>query len=300
MRIVVCLKEVVDSTAELAFGRLEDALFHKGLTYKVNPADWQALADSLAIKSQGQEIEVSVVSLGPQRVEGYLREALAMGADQAWRIRDAGLVNLSSLQKARILSGAVSLINADLVLAGVRSLDNASGQVGPAIAAILNLPCICQVTGFQIESDQKTVTVTRNVSRGIRERILCTLPALLTIEPNRKGLPYPAVEKLLASQEAAIKQLDLSDLGISPGELETDPIEIKGPVFPRPRVKKTPAPDSAMPAFYRILALLRGGIAKRRGRMLQGSQQALIDQLFDLLVKEKVLKTAPGRRENAK
>jgi len=299
MKIVVCLKEVVDSTADLALGKVSDALFQKGLIYQVNPADRQAMAEALAVKTQGQSVEITVVSVGPRQVEEYLREALAMGADSAWRIWDADFINLDSLSKARLLAAAISLIGPDLVLTGVRSLDNASGQVGPALAALLNLPCVCQTTGFQVESDQKNVTVTRNAGRGIRERLLCSLPAVLTVEASLKDAPYPSMEKLVASQSAVIRQVDPVDLGIAPVQLKNRVYSIKGPVFPRPRVKKVVAPDSSLPAFYRIPALLQGGIAKRRGRLLQGSQQEMIDQMFDLLVQEKILKIAPGRQEKA-
>jgi hypothetical protein len=94
---------------------------------------------------------------------------------------------------------------------------------------------------------------------------------------------------MLESQGAAIECFSLSDLGVSPAELKNDPTRVTGVSFPRPRPKAAPY-DSSLPAFYRILALLQGGISRRRGEILKGDTDEVVNQLFELLVKEEVLK----------
>ncbi len=88
--------------------------------------------------------------------------------------------------------------------------------------------------------------------------------------------------------------LSPEDMGISAAELESDPSNVTGLSFPRPSPRKVPPLDSSLPAFDRILQLLAGGIAKRRGLMLQGSGDELAGQLFELLKKEGVLRPAAG------
>ncbi len=82
-----------------------------------------------------------------------------------------------------------------------------------------------------------------------------------------------------------------AQLELPPLELRRDPTRITGTSFPRPRPKAAPY-DSSLPAFYRILSLLQGGISKRRGEILKGNTRELVDQLFELLLKEEVLKAA--------
>jgi electron transfer flavoprotein beta subunit len=282
VRIVICIKEVVDASLNLAFGRVSTELWQKGLAFRLNPNDAGALAAALEEKAKDARVEITVISLGSERVEDYLREALALGADSAVRLQAED--HTSPYQKAAALSHAVSQYQPDLVLTGAASLDNASGQAGPFIAARLDLPSVGGVTEFQLDSDNKSVTVTRNIGRGARERLLSPLPAVLAIEEPGRALPYASLDKLLESRSAPITVLSLSDLGISAAELAGDPTQVTGLSFPRPRPKKVPTPASSLPAFDRILKLLEGGIPKRQGKMLQGSRGELVNQLFDLLV----------------
>jgi electron transfer flavoprotein beta subunit len=287
VRIVVCVKEVVDAGLNLAFGRVSNELWQKGLAFRLNPNDAGALTAALEEKSKDAQVEITVISLGPERVGDYLREALALGADSAVRLRAED--QLSPYQKAAVLSQAVSRYQPDLILTGAASLDNASGQVGPLVAARLGLPCIVGVTEFQLDSTNRSATVTRNIGRGARERLLSPLPTVLAIEGSGRALPYASLDKLLESRSSPITVLSLSDLGISAAGLASDPTRVTGLSFPRPRPRKVPTPASSLPAFDRILKLLEGGIPKRQGKMLQGSRDELVNQLFDLLVAEDII-----------
>lgn len=291
MKIIVCLKEVVDSTLSLDFGLRNKVVLNEGLPLRLNPNDTEALTMALSLKSpdEGAPVEITLISIGPERVDGYLRDGLALGADRAMHIWGENLVELSSYQKARLLSKAVSMFGADLVFTGASSLDTGNSQVGPLIAAWLDLPCVGEVVGLDLDGEQKGITLTKDIGRGERETIQCSLPAVITVKGEGK-LPYASLDKLIDSQYREIRLLSLTALDISPVELENDPTKVTGLVFPRPRPKKVPTPESSLPAFDRILKLLEGGISKRQGKMLKGSSEELADQLFELLVTEGLLK----------
>ncbi len=293
MKIIVCLKEVVDTNLSLGFGLSNRVVFQEGLPLRLNPDDTEALAKALNLKQSDDEaqVEITLISIGPERVEGYLRDGLALGANRAVRIRQDSLMELSSHQKARLLSRAVSLFGADLVLTGAGSLDTGNGQVGPLMAAWLDLPCIGEVVGFKLADEKKSITLTRDIGRGAREKIRCSLPAVITVKGEGK-LHYASLDRLVESKYGEIIRLTLADLGTSDVELKNDPTRITGLAYPRPRPRKTPAPESSLPAFYRILKLLEGGISRRQGEMLQGSSQELADQLFELLIEEGVIESA--------
>lgn len=293
MKIIICLKEVVDCNLSLGFGLTNEVLFREGLPLRLNPNDAEALTMALSLKSPDKNapVEITLISIGPERVEGYLRDGLALGADIARRIWGENLIELSSYQKAKLLSKAISLFGADLVLTGARSLDTGNGQVGPLIAAWLDLPCVGEAVGLELDGEQKGITLTRDIGRGARETIQCSLPAVITVKGEGK-LPYASLDKLIDSQYSEIRLLSLADLSIPPAELENDPTKVTGLAFPRPRPKKVPTPESSLPAFDRILKLLEGGISKRQGKMLEGSSEELADRLFELLVTEGLLKPA--------
>jgi electron transfer flavoprotein beta subunit len=299
VRIVVCIKEVLDSDLNLAFGRVSTELWQKGRAFRLNPNDAGALAAALREKVKDASVEITAISLGPERVEQYLRDALALGVDKAIRLWGEDLAELSPYQKSRLLSRVILLLNADLVLTGASSLDNASGQVGPFIAARLNLPCVVGVTEFQLEGDGKSSTVTRSLGRGVREKVTSALPAVFTVEGSGGELPYASLDKLMESQSATITLFSLSDLGISAAELASDPTRVTGLSFPRPRPRKVPTPASSLPAFDRILKLLEGGIPKRQGKMLRGNSEELVSQLYELLVAENIISQTEEKGANS-
>jgi electron transfer flavoprotein beta subunit len=196
MKIAVCLKEVIDTTLDLAYSRVADVQFQKGLSYRANPQDLLALAEALSLKAKDTGIEITLVSLGPARVEEYLREGLALGVDKAVRIWDDDFQFLSNYQKAGILARTLSLLKPDLVLAGARGLDNGSGVTGPLIAAWLEFPGICEVVGFHREVNGNIFTVTRNSSKRLQEKLLVILPAVFSIADTPVKLPYSSLENI--------------------------------------------------------------------------------------------------------
>ncbi len=296
MKIAVCLKEVVDAKLSLATSLMNAVVFREGLPLRLNPNDAEALTMALAVKSpdKAPEVEITVISIDAERVESHLRQGLALGADMAIRIWDEDFGGLSSWQKAKLLSRAVSLSGADLILTGARSLDTGNGQIGPLIAAWLDLPCTGEVVRLELNSEQKSIKLVRDIGRGEREEIQCSLPAVATVKGEGGKLPYASLDKLLESQYREVTRLTLNDLGVSPAELKKDPTRITGLLYPRPRPKKVPTPESSLPAFERILKLLEGGISKRQGMMLEGNSQELADQLFELFIAEGVIKPVTG------
>ncbi len=295
MKIIVCLKEIIDPALSLNIGLRHRVVFHEGLPRVLNPDDAQALALAFALKSADEEqpAEITLVSIGTECVDNHLRNGLALGADNAVRIFGGGFESLSPYQKAKLLSGAVNLLGADLVLTGNRSRDTGNSQVGPLLAAMLDFPCAIDVLGINLEEDSQNILVTRDIGRGEREKLRCPLPAVLTVK-GEGILPYASLDRFIDSRSAEISLLTLTDLGISPAECSHSPLDVTGLTYPHPRPKKVPTPDSSLPAFYRILKLLEGGISGRQGRMLEGTSDELADQLFDFLLAEGVVKSTRG------
>ncbi|OGO30338.1 MAG: hypothetical protein A2Z29_09765 [Chloroflexi bacterium RBG_16_56_11] len=288
MKIIVCLKEVIDPALSLGSGLRHRVVFREGLPRRLNPADAAALALALGLKSTGGEI--TLVSIGPERVESYLKNGLALGADRAVRIYAEGPDGLSAYRKAKILSRLVTLYGADIVLTGARSLDTASGLVGPLLAGWLGFACVSYATGLELDAASNSIIATRDIGQGRREKVGVTLPVVVTLKSEAR-LPYASMDNLIEGQQREVIRLSPADLGLSATELVNEPLTVAGRDYPRPRPVKVPPLDTSLPAFERILQLLQGGVSRRRGLRLAGDADELAEQLFQMLKAEGVLKT---------
>jgi electron transfer flavoprotein beta subunit len=289
MKIIVCLKEVIDPELNLDFSPGNSVVFKTGLPLKLNPNDAAALATALDLKAVDSTVEITAISIGGESVESYLRNALALGADRVVRIWGDDLDSLSPYQKAKLLSKAVSLSGVDLVLTGAKSLDTGSGQVGSLLAGRLGWPCVTDVVAM--EAEENSVTLLKDIGRGEREKLSCPLPAVVTVKGEGR-LPYAPLDRYIDSQYSEIALLTPADLSITPDELKKDPAGVTRLTYPRPSPVKAPPLDSSLPAFYRILQLLEGGITKRKGQLLEGSSDEVAEKLYRLFLEEGVVKRA--------
>ena len=129
MKILVAVKEVaaLDEDFEIRDDELDvDEDF---LLYDLNEWDDFSLEEAMVIKeSSDTEVEVVVVSVGPERVDDILRKCLAKGADRAIRVWDDAMEGSDSVTIGRILSAVVEKEKPDMVFAGVQSSDDAAGS----------------------------------------------------------------------------------------------------------------------------------------------------------------------------
>ena len=121
MKVLVCLKQVPDTEANIKVTDNGKSISESGIKFIINPYDEFALEEALKLKDEGWAQTVSVISLGPSRTMEALRSALAMGADEALLLRcDSWL--LDGLATARILAAEIAESGADLILTGKEAI----------------------------------------------------------------------------------------------------------------------------------------------------------------------------------
>ena len=81
MKIIVSIKQVPDTSGKVAVNP-DGTLNRASMQTITNPDDMNALEAALKIKD-ATGCKVVVVTMGPPPAAGMLREALAMGADEA-------------------------------------------------------------------------------------------------------------------------------------------------------------------------------------------------------------------------
>jgi electron transfer flavoprotein alpha subunit len=154
MRIAVLVKQVpkfeeMELTAE---GRLR----RDGIELEMNPYCRRAVSQAVAIPGA----HITVFTLGPASADDTLREAIAWGdmhgADiDGVLISDPAFAGSDTLATAKAIAAALRKEGPfDLVLTGRNSVDADTGQVGPEVAELLDLPFLTGVRHFALDGNQ--------------------------------------------------------------------------------------------------------------------------------------------------
>ena len=213
MQIVVCIKQVLDTAAriELKGGKVDSTRLAKVL----NPYDEFAVEEAIRIRERKPDTDVTLLSLGPEHFRDALRAGLAMGADNAIHLLDPSFNGLDSLTTARLLAKTIALIGFDLILCGKQAVDDDMGQIGPAIAVYLEIPCVTVVTKLEFIDDWKRIKVSRQIEGG-SEIMESSLPSLVTCQKGLNQPRLPSLKGIMAAKKKEIQIFDAEKIGFSP------------------------------------------------------------------------------------
>ena len=178
MRLFVCIKQVPE-VAEIKFDPATNTIVREGVANVVNPFDRRALAEAIRLRDLSGGGEVVVITMGPPQARDALVECLGAGADRAIHLLDPAFAGSDTLATARALALALRRESYDIIFCGKYSVDAETGQIGPELAELLDLPQITGATKLALSDDRKAVTVERETDDGF-EAIECALPVLLT------------------------------------------------------------------------------------------------------------------------
>lgn len=214
MNIIVCVKQVPDTTAKKELG--PDFLLNRAqLDSVVNPFDEYALEEALRLK-ETHGGEVTVLTMGPTNAEDTMRKALAMGADRGVLISDPQLAGSDWLATCKVLAAAMRTLEFDLVLTGMESTDARSGLVPGGLAELLCLPLLTYASS--IRTSDNTITLDRQGAGGTQE-IVSSLPAVASVVKGANEPRYPSLKGIMAAKRKEIQKVSLSDLGLAPHEV---------------------------------------------------------------------------------
>ena len=211
-RILVLIKQV-PATENVKMDEETGTLVRTNVEAVINPLDLYAVEEAIRIKEQdGGTPWVGVVSMGPPAAAEAIREAIAMGCDEGVLISGREFSGADTWATAYALSQAVSHLGEfDLVLCGERATDGETGQVGPMVGTMLDLPVLTYVS--RIESSEAGTVVAHRVIEGGHEVVRSVLPALLSVvkEINEPRLPNLSGKR--AARHAEIPVLTPEEIG---------------------------------------------------------------------------------------
>jgi len=209
MNIVVCIKQVPD-TNEVKIDPKTGTLIREGVPSIINPDDKNALEEALVLKEK-HGANVTVISMGPPQAEKALREALAMGADEAILISDRAFAGSDTLATSHVLAGVLRKLDYDIIFAGRQAIDGDTAQVGPGIAVHLDIPQITYVEKVEVNGD--TLTVRKAWEDGY-EIIEVKPPVLLTAIKELNEPRYMNVKNIFETFKKEVKIWSAKDIDV--------------------------------------------------------------------------------------
>jgi len=215
VKIIVLVKQVFQ-TADLRVDRASKTIITQGVPRVISETDKNAMEEAVRIKEKHGG-KITAVALGPPEAKEALREALAMGADEACLITDPLFEGSDAHATANVLAAAVTkILEYDLILCGAYSEDLYAFQVGPRLAEVCNLPQITFVAKLTLEGER--VVAERDLEND-RQVVEAKLPCLITVTREINEPRLPTLMAIMAASKKPTNTWGAADLKLEAGEL---------------------------------------------------------------------------------
>jgi electron transfer flavoprotein beta subunit len=198
MRTLVCVKRVPETGARITLTADEQAIDTSFLGFTISPHEECAVEEAIRIGG-----ETTVLTLGPQAAEEQLRNAIAMGIDDAILLETDGS-DWPAEATAAAIAAAVRDRRYDLLLFGNESADTGNYQVAVRVAYALGLPVVTGVKGLEILDGAARA---RREAGGGWELFELPLPAVVSVKEGINLPRSPSLQGRLRSKKASIERL---------------------------------------------------------------------------------------------
>jgi electron transfer flavoprotein beta subunit len=210
MRIVVCVKQVPDTT-EARIDPERGTLIREGVPSILNPLDAHAVEGAVAV-CEGTGGEAIALSMGPPQAEEALREAIACGCNRAVLLTHRVFSGSDTWATSYTLACAIRRLGqVGLVFCGKQAIDGDTAQVGPGLAAHLGWPQATYVRRL-LEVSQGRIVVERLTDWG-NETLRVRLPAVLTVLKDLNVPRLPSLVSQMCARRSAIERWGPDDVG---------------------------------------------------------------------------------------
>jgi electron transfer flavoprotein beta subunit len=211
MKLLVCIKQVPD--LESRFKANAEGVWYNetDLAFRMNEYDEYAVEQAVQLREKlGESCELTVLSIGPDRVVEAIKKSLAMGCDNAAHIQDPAASGKDPWQIASIIAAYAKDKGFDIIFTGMQSQDRGSAQVGVIVAEQLGFACTTTIIGFDYEGG--TVTAKRELEGGIKAVVRLKTPALVTCQLGLNTPRYPTLPNIMKAKKKEINAIPVADL----------------------------------------------------------------------------------------
>ena len=261
MRIILPIKQVPE-TSGVRMDEATGTMIREGVEAIINPLDLYAIEAALRLR-EARGGEVVALSMGPPAATKALREAIAMGVDRAVLLSDKAFAGSDTWATSYTLAAAIRrLAPYDLILCGERATDGDTGQVGPGLAALLDLPVLTYVSRLEVAAPG-IVRAERLVEEGY-ETLEMDLPGVVTVLKEVASPRLPTLGGKRRAKAAEIPVWTAADLGVEADRVglrgsPTRVVRIFRPTVTRKCEKVVAADEESIAAAAdRLVEMLRG------------------------------------------
>jgi len=219
MKILVCIKQVPDMESKFKLNGESNWYDGSDLAWRMNEYDEYAVEQAVQLKGQVGDADLTVLSIGPDRVKEMMKKALAMGCDRGAHIADDDSFKKDPYEIASVIAEFAKDKSFDLIFTGMQSQDRGSAQVGVLIAEMLGLPSITTIVDFAYDGGQ--ITAKRELEGGIKSIIKVSAPALVTCQLGLNTPRYPTLPNIMKAKRKEMLSIPIAELLKVEGKQET-------------------------------------------------------------------------------
>ncbi len=202
MNILVAVSRVPDTTTKILVGSDGKFIDTNNVKFILNPYDEYALEEAIRLKEKNGG-KVIAITVGPATAQDILRNALAVGADEAVHIKSEQ--NFDSFFVASQIAEYASKMKPDIIFMGKQSIDFDSLQVPSILSDILDLPLATIVTKLNYEGNM--VKAEREIEGG-KEVLSLQMPCIISAQKGLNEPRYPKLPDIMKAKKKPIEEID--------------------------------------------------------------------------------------------
>lgn len=262
MDIIVCIKEVPDTT-EVKMDPKTNTLVRSGIPSIINPFDLYALEEGVRLKEKYGGT-VTAITMGPPHVEKSMREAISLGADKAVILSDRKFAGADTWATSYTLAKGIEKMDYDLILFGKQAIDGDTAQVGPGVAAHLDIAQLTYVKKIEEYSEKDNTFIMQRMNEEGYDRVKIKAPAAVTVVKEINEPRVPSLRGKMKAKKAQIPVWTTEDIEDEENNfgLDGSPTQVRK-VFTPPKLKS--------------------------GEKFQGDPEEAADKIIELLQKRNIL-----------
>lgn len=218
MKILVCIKQVPDTTAKITVKADKSGIETNGIKWVMNPYDEYAVEEAIKLKDANAGSTLSVLSVGPKsRVVEAMRTALAMGADDGICV-DAP-ENIDNLNTAKAIASVIQKEGGfDMVFTGKLSIDDQQSAVTQMIAEKAAMPHANVVSSFSYSSEKSEIE--REIEGGSKEVLEISGKAVIGANKGLNTPRYASLPGIMKAKKKPVKDYALADLDVNEADIK--------------------------------------------------------------------------------
>ena len=237
MKAFICCKQVPD--VAMPFQIKDSQLVTDGLNYVLNAYDASSVEAALVMRETHTDVqmEISLVTIGPDKAREAMRKGLAMGADNGFHLIDDAFDGGDSVANAGLLAKFFADKEYDFILLGKQAQDVDMGLSGGVLAGHLNLPYVTNAVGLEADPASKKLIVKRQGDEGV-EIIEVPFPCIVTCSNDMNDPRIASLKGIMASKKKPVESIDAGGLGIDVSEVGSSGAKTKLVSWAEPPARK--------------------------------------------------------------